>query len=85
MQYNYYAKSDTTNIDSSIDVAILTAINASRDNVHKNSILLQSQDLNNPSSLSYVYDPNYNITNTISTVVWSILATSIIYYVFIKL
>jgi hypothetical protein len=80
---NYYDRTDTNNINSDDDM--LSTMSAYGESVKKNNVLLQSQDLNNPSSLSYVYDPNYNITNTISTVVWSILATSIIYYVFIKL
>jgi hypothetical protein len=81
---NYYATTSKTASKTGDDNMLSTMI-AYGESVKKNNVLLQSQDLNNPSSLSYVYDPNYNITNTISTVVWSILATSIIYYVFIKL
>ena len=85
-----------TNYSSSIDSSInggtaissapqLNTINNLNTYIDNNVLKLKNQNINPPSSTLYLYNPNYNMTNTISTVVWSILATSIVYYVFIKL
>ena len=61
---------------------VLNRIKTEKDKYQK---LLKEQDMDGPLPISYTFDPNYNFTNIASTVVWSILATSIVYYVFIKL
>ena len=83
---NYYTIDDPTghNIYGVKTISALNSVQNLRTEIEENTLKLNQQNLN-PSSMSYVYNPNYNITNTISTVVWSILATSIVYYVFIKL
>ena len=72
-----------TNYSTNADNAITYSKNL-RETTEKNVSKLKNQNPN-PSSTPYLYSPHYNITNTVSTVVWSILATSIVYYVFIKL
>jgi hypothetical protein len=72
-----------SNYSSSADTAIANS-KILRETTEKNVLKLKNQNPN-PSSTPYLYSPHYNITNTVSTVVWSILATSIVYYVFIKL
>jgi len=83
---NYYGSIlSTTQVSTNADsnqAAVINALNTYTDN---NVLKLKNQNINPSSSTLYLYNPNYNMTNTISTVVWSILATSIVYYVFIKL
>ena len=82
---NYNSITDpTSDAYSTNTLGAVNSIQQLRTEIDSNTLKLNQQNLN-PSSISYVYNPNYNITNTVSTVVWSILATSIVYYVFIKL
>jgi hypothetical protein len=73
---------------STVSGSSLTLLDNIRTNIKDQKLKLKEPYINSaPSSSStlYMYNPNYNMTNTISTVVWSILATSIVYYVFVKL
>ena len=81
--YPGFDYTDDGNKGTSTDVTtVLNTIKTQKDNYQK---LLKEQDMDGPLPISYTFDPNYNFTNIASTVVWSILATSIVYYVFIKL
>lgn len=81
--YPGFTYTDDGNKGTATDVTTkLYGIKTQKDYYQK---LLKEQDMDGPLPISYTFDPNYNFTNIASTVVWSILATSIVYYVFIKL